>query len=394
MQAPSFSSFRFAVAWARQRGVELIASALEKYSGHSVGVIGLNQRGTSYEALYALYELLDELWVFYKHRFQTFHPKMYFFLPNPNNENQKAVTVIGSSNLTSGGLDSNFEVSWLQELDPNITLDLATLGEIQQYFQDLINSSFCHHVDSIDFLNKLLAEKYISPEKSIRAETNRSMQRGTRRPTGVFLPEAPPPRIRDYYPIHVPTPSLPETESIADKIVPPEETIEVGETLFYVRTLTPNDVLKALGQRSGTWEIDLGLTARDVHPQFWGWSNKYTPVPNSNNKEWHTQAVYYSCILPGGTIESLRLWFRPERPGHPPEHRFRPAASVKDLVIPPAFDTQSLMVVQRLSENSDVAFRVEFILPEDPGYKDYFPYLTTKRARHQFGYGLTSDIED
>ena len=394
MQAPPFSSFHFAVAWARQRGVELIASALKEYSGHSVGVIGLNQSGTSYEALYALYELLDELWVFHKHRFQTFHPKMYLFLPNRNSENQKAVTVIGSSNLTSGGLDTNFEASWLQELDPNVTLDQAALDEVQRYFQDFISCCFCHHVNSTDFLNKLLTEKYIRLEKSIRTETSRSMQRGTHQPTGTFLPEAPPPRIRDYTAIHVPPPSLPETESIGDNIVPPEETTEVGETLFYVRTLTQNDVLKALRQRSGTWEMDLGLMARNEHPQFWGWSDKYTRVLGSSRMEWHTQAVYYSRILPEGTIESLRLWFRPERPGHAAEHRFRPASSVRDRVIPPNFDTQSLVVVQRTSEDSDVPFRVEFILPEDPGYEDYCHYLTNKRPQHKFGYSSVSEIED
>ncbi len=395
MQAPSFSSFRFAVAWARQRGVELIASALEKYSGHSVGVIGLNQRGTSYEALYALYELLDELWIFYKHRFQTFHPKMYFFLPNPNNENQKAVTVIGSSNLTSGGLDSNFEVSWLQELDPNVPLDQVTLDEIQRYFQSLINSYFCHHVDSTDFLDKLLNARYISLEGSLRTDTRKSIQQQTRQTAGAFLPEAPPPKIKHYSPrIHVPTPSPPETEDIVDITDPSEETTEALETLFCVRTLTQNDVLKALRKRTGTWEIDLGLTARNVHPQFWGWPKKYTLAPNSNNKEWHTQAVYYSRSLPGGTIESLRLWFRPERSGHAAEHRFRPASSVRELVIPPTFDAQSLMVIQRLPEDSDVAFRVEFILPDDRRYEDYSRYLTSKRPQHKFGYSSISDIED
>ena len=362
--------------------------------GHSVGIIGLNQLGTSYEALYALHELLEELWVFYKHSFQTFHPKMYLFLPNPNNEDQKAVTVIGSSNLTSGGLDTNFEASWLQELDPNVTLDQATLDEIQRYFQDLINSPFCHCVDSTDFLDKLLDEGYISLERSLRAETSRSMQRRTRQTTSRSLVEAPPPRIKGYYPIHVPTPILQETEAIVNRTVPPEETTEVLETLFYVRTLTQNDVLKALGQRQGTWEIDLGLMARNEHPQFWGWPDKYTSVPGSDRMEWHTQAVYYSHILPRGTIQSLRLWFRPQRPGHAAEHRFRPAASVKASVISPDFDTQSLMVVQRTSEDSDVAFRVEFILPEDPGYEDYSRYLTIERPQHKFGYSSISEIED
>ncbi len=67
---------------------------------------------------------------------------------------------------------------------------------------------------------------------------------------------------------------------------------------------------------------------------------------------------------------------------------------MRDLVIPPEFDTDSLMVVQRLSEDADVAFRVEFILPDDPQYDDYAHYLATTRPGHRFGYGLVSDIED
>ena len=244
------------------------------------------------------------------------------------------------------------------------------------------------------FLEKLLAERYINLEKSLRAETSRSVQRRTRQTTSLSLPQAPPPPITGYHSIHVPTPNLPESETTSNITVPQEETIEVGETLFYVRTLTQNDVLKALRQRPGTWEIDLGLTARNEHPQFWGWPDKYTSVLGSSRMEWHTQAVYYSRILPRGMVESLRLWFRPERPGHAAEHRFRPASSVRNRVISPNFDTQSLMVVQRISEDPGVAFRVEFILPEDPGYEDYSRYLTNERRQHKFGYSSISDTDD
>ena len=393
-RTPPFLSFHFAVAWARQRGVELIAEALEAYPGRSVGIVGLNGRRTSYEALYLLCERLEELWVFYKHPFQTFHPKMYFFLPDPNIEAQKAVIITGSSNLTVGGLATNFEACWLQELDPNDIKDKAALAQVQQYLTQFTESAFCHQVTSVDFLSELLEGGYIRLERSLRISTRRSMGRRPRPRREGALPEAPPPLIEGIPTITVPLPELEEPETIPRTVEISEELDEVLETLFYVRTLTENDVLKAHRQRSGTWEPDLGLTARNKHPKFWGWPDKYDPVPSSSRRAWHTKASFHSRILPEGTIQSVRLWFRPERPGHAAEHRFRPATRVKDLVIPPEFDTKSLMVVQRLPEGDGAVFRVDFILRDDPEYGDYARYLTNERPGHRFGYGLISDIEE
>lgn len=392
-RTPPFLSFHFAVAWARQRGVELIAEALEAYPGRSVGIIGLNQRRTSYEALYLFYERLDELWVFYKHPYQTFHPKMYFFAPDPNVEGQKAVILTGSSNLTAGGLVTNFEACWLQELDPNDVRDNAILAQVQCYLTQLIESAHCHRVTSVDFLNELLEGGYIRLERSLRASARRSMRRRPRLIREAPLPEAPPPRIEGIRTIAVPLPELEEPEAVRDTAEIPEEPAEILETLFYVRTLTHNDVLKALRKRTGTWAPNIGTEARDEHPDFWGWRDNYEAVPNSDVEHWRTTASYHSRIRPEGMIADVRIWFRPKRPNHAAEHRFRPATKVKDL-IPPEFDTKSLMVVRRLSEGSGAVFRVDFILPDDPQYDDYASYLTKKKWKHWYGYGPISDVEE
>ncbi len=301
-KTPPFSTFHFAVAWARQRGVELIAEALETFPGQAVGIIGLNDRRTSYEALYLLHKRLDELWVFYKHPLQTFHPKIYLFTPDPDIEDQKAVIITGSSNLTQGGLVTNFEACWLQELSLTDSGDHSTFVEVQQYLHQLTELAFCHRVASTNTLNELLEDNYIRLEKSLRASTARSAKRRSRATGGRLLPEAPPPPVEGVPRIAVPVPALEEPETVVEVPDIPEEPEVTPDTLFYVRTLTQNDVLKAHRQRPGTWETDLGLTARNEHPEFWGWPDKYEPIPNSDRRQWNTQASFHSRIVPQGTV--------------------------------------------------------------------------------------------
>lgn len=392
-RTPPFAGFHFAVAWARKRGVEYIAKALEGFPGQTMGIVGMNYRRTSYEALYLLYERLEELWVFFKHPFQVFHSKLYYFAPDPDIEQQKGIVIVGSSNLTKGGLTTNLEVNWLQELSQGIDDDQLSMTHVQQYFQQLTEVEYCHRVESIDYLNDLLEGKYISSERSLAAATRRAARRSLRPTTGISLPEAPPPRVAARPSLVVPVPVVEEPETAAEIGELPKGSEAVTETLFYVRTLTPNDVLKARDERTGTWEPDLGLEARDEHPQFWGWPDEYEVV-HAERTEWRTNARYHSRRLPEGIIRELCLWFRPERPGHPAEHRFRPDASVKTLVVPPEFDTNAIMVVRRLPESSDATFRVDFVLPNDPEFGDYVQYLTTRKPRHRRGYGTTAEIED
>jgi HKD family nuclease len=389
---PHFGRFEFAVAWARLRGVELIGRALEACSGHKVGIVGLNQGMTSYEALYALYERLGELWVFYKHPLQTFHPKIYLFAPSSTAQAQRAVVVIGSSNLTAGGLATNFEACWLEELDLRDLRQKSLFDGVSRYLGQLLDSPFCHRVRSVDFLKNLLRGGYVRLEKSLRARARRSMGRRRGSTGGLSLPEAPPAPLGLLTTISVPSAALQARGEAREEGEISEEAEAVSGTVFYVRTLTRNDVLKALGHRPGTWEPDLGLTARNEHPGFWGWPHKYTAV-HRDRREWRTKAKFHSRLLSQGITCELCLWFRPERPKHPAEHRFRPAARVKERVVPPEFDTEALTVVQRLPEGQHAVFRVDFILSDDPQYPDYAHYLTTRRPGHRFGYGFLSQIE-
>ena len=90
-------------------------NALENFrkSGGTVNVyVGVDLGGTSYEALTALLLYTDTLNVVHSERGQTFHSKIYQFFGD-----SKGMLVVGSHNLTGGGLWTNFESSTLIPFD-------------------------------------------------------------------------------------------------------------------------------------------------------------------------------------------------------------------------------------------------------------------------------------
>jgi hypothetical protein len=90
----------------------------------------------------------------------------------------------------------------------------------------------------------------------------------------------------------------------------------------------------------------------------------------------------------GGEDVEVMLWYRPERPGHAAEHRLRlgPIGVVR-AATPPAFDENSLVILERGASASGYDFIIRLLTPGDPGYSDYAAYLTEMRPRHRYGYG-------
>ena len=156
---------------------------------------------------------------------------------------------------------------------------------------------------------------------------------------------------------------------------------------FFVRTLTPNDVEKLLGNTPGTFETDLGETARDGYPTFWGWPDNYEQVIRrkpGGRLEWKARARLFSSQRPQGVPITAMLWYREEREGHAAEHRLglQPIGRVR-AAVPVGFNTESLMVVER----ADDGFVIRFLTAGEPGYDDFAKYLTEDRPQHRYGYG-------
>ncbi len=382
------------VAWARKTGVGLLADALGDLIERVEVIVGLSNQGTSAEALAYLEMLAGCVYTFHKHPSQTFHPKIYLFedgLEPP----EAADLLVGSSNLTGGGLVQNIEASILLELRPSQEqADFEIYRSVIEQAQAVIDSPYCEELADNEQIQELLRAGLVSTELRLRRRRAVTRPRGnltskhhrTQAPPPplptVVLPElatdfAEPDEVRE-------GPPMTESEGAVSHALPPEEQ-------FYVRTPTGNDVNKLLGHTPGTAEWDIGETARDAMPGFWGWPDEYEPVMRTVERlEWATRGLLRSSETPlEGVAVDVVLWHREARPGHAAEHRLRigPRATLSQAT-PAGFDTDCLIVVERLSApGGAIPFHVRLLAPTDPEYSDYAKYLTTERPQHRFGYG-------
>ena len=97
-------------------------------------IVGIDQKGTSQEALEALMNLKINAFVFYQLAYTIFHPKIYLF-----EGADKSELIIGSSNLTSQGLFTNVEASLLISIDNSVEADRKVVEQLKDYFKGMFD---------------------------------------------------------------------------------------------------------------------------------------------------------------------------------------------------------------------------------------------------------------
>uniref|UniRef100_UPI0023F0664B phospholipase D family protein n=1 Tax=Flavobacterium filum TaxID=370974 RepID=UPI0023F0664B len=97
-------------------------------------VIGVDQKGTSKEALEELLALNIASYVFYQPSISIFHPKIYLF-----EGTDKSELIIGSSNLTSQGLFTNVEASLIVSIDNSVEADRKIVEQLKDYFKGVFD---------------------------------------------------------------------------------------------------------------------------------------------------------------------------------------------------------------------------------------------------------------
>lgn len=382
---------RAAVAWLRDEGAfQLLGAVGDRLAGIEL-IVGLNDAATTVEGLLRALAANASVRVFFKHPRQTFHPKLYMFDGGNAGPNARSA-VVGSVNLTPGGLDTNFELS--------LGLEASTPEDLRRYrsvFDDLDNvwndysgSRFCHSVSTAADVQGLYAAGYVTSETEFagraRVAPPAARTGGASEARPRLLPILPPVRSRPggFARMAVPFPLAERGDAIDDRDPP---RVQPLPGRFFVRTLTANDVSKLMGA-PGTFEPDLGETARDRFPSFWGWRNKYVLVRRTKERlEWEARGRLISRITPADGVDiDVLLWFREGRPGHAPEHRLRPGPiGIVRAATPPEFDTRSLLVVERARVGVDFVLRL--VTPRESDHGSYASYLTELRPEHRFGYG-------
>lgn len=191
-----YHTFTAVSAFLSQAGItglgNLIKQDGNKFKDVTV-ITGVDQQGTSKEALEALLALNINSYVFYQPGISIFHPKIYLF-----EGDLKSTVIIGSSNLTTQGLFVNVEASLRLEIKHDDADGMAILKQITDYYDGLYNLSDPNLSPLSDTLiQTLVAANIVPTEPERRRLYSKSEGAAASRTsvTGVFprraLPTAP-----------------------------------------------------------------------------------------------------------------------------------------------------------------------------------------------------------
>lgn len=162
---PRFESFNLIVAYAKSGPFNRLRSDLQAWRAKgrkTQAIIGIDQHGTSFEALGLALDLFDSVFVTQEGGI-TFHPKIYFF-----GGAKASRAFIGSNNLTVGGTETNFESAVQLELNP--VADAQIVADIQRAWNELLPGA-CPATRRLDalLLAKLVADGDVLEERAMRS---------------------------------------------------------------------------------------------------------------------------------------------------------------------------------------------------------------------------------
>lgn len=283
-----FQLFEAAIAFVKRSGVKHIEQNLKQFlerGGKARIVVGIDQYGTSYEGLANLLEAVNEneIWIYHADRaadrYYTFHPKLYVF----QGENFARI-VIGSGNLTEGGLFTNDEAFVILELSlpaEQSILDTAT-DAIAGWRDQTLDA--VKRLDA-ELLETLLDQDYIRKENIVRTEDEaesegnstpdgmEDISKKTKRTQSLFgqgIHRRTAPTIRRPRTVKRKRPVI--TESSKDE---PQADLPLSADWFAIAVIH-----RDLWRSNSSPEISLTKGIRDVNPKFWGWPDKFSDADN------------------------------------------------------------------------------------------------------------------
>jgi len=285
-----WTHFRAAVAFVKYSGTKHISQALGEFAARSEVTIsvGIDAGGTSVEGLTDLLNAMKakgDIWVFKNANNSTFHPKVYLF-----KNNNEADLIVGSGNLTEGGLFTNYEASVRLRLDLSNAEHAALVVEVEKAldYWSTSRKGLCYRLTA-DFLSQLIAREEVLTEAQAR-ETEEGRRPSSRR-SGQDSPfqrlaVRPAPRVSKQSD-EVPEEVLEgEQEGLLIKVPLPARG-QRGHNWVFLMTLQRTDVgmgqvTKGTSRRSP--EVFIPLSARQADPDFWGWPAQFTADKRKRGK--------------------------------------------------------------------------------------------------------------
>lgn len=160
-------------AWAKYSGLIRVKDQLEAFRGRggtSRLIVGIDEGGATEQGLRLALELFDSVHVLFDRSGRTFHPKVYLF-----EGSEIARLLVGSNNLTAGGVFYNYEGALQVLIDLAVGKEKQVVEQVTEYMDRLYgDSAVCKKLDET-----VLEELVADPRYRIRDERARR-----RAPTG------------------------------------------------------------------------------------------------------------------------------------------------------------------------------------------------------------------
>ncbi|HEV3320950.1 MAG TPA: phospholipase D family protein [Solirubrobacteraceae bacterium] len=191
LRSTRWTTFRAGVAFAKMSGVKHLDAPLRAFvsrGGRCTISVGMDQGGSSFEALSQLLGAVHgggDLYIVHEKPggSPTFHPKVYLFADGESSP-RRALAIVGSANLTQGGLFTNYEASlaWRPDLADAASRGVLStiLGELDRWASTA--NGLCIHAD-IEALLGLHHDGRLPTERQIarrQAQRTHGQSRGRR----------------------------------------------------------------------------------------------------------------------------------------------------------------------------------------------------------------------
>ncbi|MDR1618052.1 MAG: phospholipase D family protein [Treponema sp.] len=359
--------FRAAVAFVKTSGTKHIRDELRYFSkfGNIKLSIGIDLEGTSAEGLADLMDCTDnncEIWIFHNLNNSTFHPKIYLF----KNENAAEV-LIGSANLTEGGLYTNYEIGIKLCLNFENQRDrkLYKIIESAMDYWSTPHEGLCSRLDSRLF-------KHLKDSKVIPSEVSQKLfwdnVKIQTKENFLFkktaVPKAPViPVIRK---------SKDQKKNDINHLFPDKAASRV-----FLMTLQRTDVgigQVTMGTSKRSPEIFIPLAARDADKNFWGWPDLFTPDPLKPGKK----DRFGVKMRMGAKVVNVNIMTWPDK------HDFR----LRSEELRRAGNIGDILYLEKGSKDLEVDYYVEIIPLGSVRYDGYLMFCSNavRNSRRLWGY--------
>ncbi|MCY4156492.1 MAG: hypothetical protein OXF66_03525 [Gammaproteobacteria bacterium] len=393
--AGPWTCFRAAVAFIKRSGTRHIKQALSDFVHNSeVEIIaGIDHRGSSAAGLQDLLDAISpngRVIVFHNRLPFTFHPKVYLF-----KSSQSADLLIGSGNLTEGGLFTNYEASFRLKLDLTQSDHASLLGSVERVLDSWSDTSrqtallldkkllgrlaamgriplLDQNVSEIEGLMSSSASLPESPSSDTEAEQKTGLDPFHFLFAAEGVPPAPKPPRTTLPGSGMAVVRAPETARRASTT----ESIALAATGF-VMTLHRTDV--GVGQTTPgasrrSPEIFVPLAARNANPDFWDWPAGFAEDPGKSGKL--DRAGVRMRI--GGEVVAVQMMTWPDK------HDFR----LRSEALRSAGDIGDVLRLEKVSSGADFDYYAE-IIPQ--GTREHARYLAlcgeqVRNSEKRYGY--------